>query len=122
MSDTWRPWQYWMIGIALVAGVIILGLLIAGSLQWRFHPENHTAIRAGMTLQQVEDVLGGPPGDYGWFWFGSAMMTEEGVIAPLGSTEMVWFNDDKRIEVHFDNQGRVVAVHKRATWERRPWK
>jgi hypothetical protein len=71
-----------MIGIALVAGVIILALVIVGSLQWRFHPENHTAIRPGMTLQQVDDLLGGPPGDYGWFRFGSTMMTQEGVVAP----------------------------------------
>jgi hypothetical protein len=122
MSDARMQRRYnWMIGVAFVAGVIILSLTIVFLLHRRFHPENQGAIRPGMTLQQVEDLLGGPPGDYGLFWFGSGMMTQEGVIAPPGSTEMVWFNDDQRIEVHFDKQGRVVVVHRRAGWERRPW-
>ena len=73
-----------------------------------------------MTLQQVEDLLGGPPGDYGWRRVGSSSMTMEGVLAPPGSKEMVWFNDDKRIEVYFDKQGRVLVVHQRG-WNRRLW-
>jgi hypothetical protein len=118
MRDHWR--YIWMIGVTLFVGVGMVALLIA-LLHRRFQPENQTAIRPGMTLQQVEDLLGGPPGDYGWFWFGSSMMTMEGAVVPPGSTEMVWFNDDQRIKVHFDNQSRVVAVHRRARWERRPW-
>jgi hypothetical protein len=106
-----------MIGIALMACVIVLCLFV-GLLHRRFHPENCTAIRPGMTLNEVEDLLGGPPGDYGWLWFGSSAMTLEGVVAPPGSTEMVWLNDDKRIEVYFDKQGRVTVVHQRG-WNRR---
>jgi hypothetical protein len=111
MSNPTSQWRYiWTIGVTFFVGVCIAAILI-GLLHRRFHPENQTAIQPGMTLKQVEDLLGGPPGDYGWYWFGSSMMTEKGVVVPPGSTEMVWFNDDQRIEVHFDNQSRVVAVH-----------
>jgi hypothetical protein len=109
-----------MVGGTFAVALAIV-LILFGAPRLRFRPENYKAIRPGMTLQQVEDLLGGPPGDYGWFLIGSTIMTEEGSIVPPGSKELLWFNDNHRIEVFFDGQGRVVAVHKRAKWERGPW-
>src|SRR5215217_3963985 len=90
---------YWVAG-GTFAVALVIALVLFGVSRLRFHPESHQVIQPGMTLQQVEDLLGGPPGDYGWFWFGSSMMTKEEAGVPPGSTERVWFNDDQRIEVH----------------------
>jgi hypothetical protein len=122
MSEIGRQKQYLWIAAAFVAGVFVVALVTVELHHRRFHPANHSEIRPGMALEQVEDLLGGPPGDYGRLWFGSAeSMSHEGVNVPPGSRELVWFDDNHRIEVHFDWQDRVVAVHQRARWERRLW-
>jgi hypothetical protein len=108
--------------VAGVAAVTVLVLLVlAGVFHRRLRQENHPLTQPGMTLEQVEDLLGGPPGDHGWFFAGSGMMTEEGVNAPAGSIEVIWFAEDHRIEVYFDSEVRVVTLHERAKWGRRPW-
>ena len=107
--------------LAVAAVSVLLLFVLAGVFRRRLRPENYPLITPGMTSKQVEDLLGGPPGDYGWFFVGSGTMTEEGVDAPPGSIEVIWFDDDHRIEVYFDSAGRVVAFHERAKWERRPW-
>jgi hypothetical protein len=110
-----------MVWLALVTAGLFVILILAGVLRPRLQVANYPSIRPGMTAAQVEEFLGGPPGDYGWWWLGSTFMTQEGSVAPPGSREAVWFNDDHRIEVSFDDGARVVAVHKRAGWIRRPW-
>jgi hypothetical protein len=76
-------------------------------------------VRAGMTMAEVESILGGPPGDYGRY-DGNAMMTMEGTFGPPGAVEVLWFDDDNRLEVWFDQSGTVVKVHRRAGFTRRP--
>jgi hypothetical protein len=107
------------LGIAATVGLALVAW--AGVFHRTLRPENYPLVKPGMALKQVEALLGGPPGDYGWFFVGTSLMTQEGFKAPAGSTEGIWFNDDHRIEVYFDSRGRVVALHKRAKWERRPW-
>ena len=76
-------------------------------------------VRAGMSMAEVELLLGGPPGDYGRY-DGNAMMTMEYFHGPAGSVEAQWFDDDNRLEVWFDQTGRVVSVHRRGGFARRP--
>jgi hypothetical protein len=114
-----RRRKVWLL---LVATGLLVILIPAAALRPRLQVANYPSIRPGMTAAQVEELLGGPPGDYGWWRFGStSFMTMEGAVAPTGSREAVWFNDDHRIEVFFDGGDRVVAVQKRARWIRRPW-
>jgi hypothetical protein len=77
-------------------------------------------IRLGMSQAEVEAILGGPPGDYGRYRWGTAMMTCEGSPQPPGSVEVAWFDDSSRFEVFFNRQGRVVGSHRRAGFERLP--
>jgi hypothetical protein len=109
-----------MVWLALVTAGLFVILILAGVRRPTLQVANYPSIRLGMTAAQVEELLGGPPGDYGRWWFGSISMSLEPVAVPPGSREAVWFNDDHRIEVSFNDGARVVAVHKRSLWVRRP--
>jgi hypothetical protein len=41
-------------------------------------------------------------------------MTAEEIVAPPGSQEICWFDDDNRLEVFFGTDGKVWGTHKRA--------
>jgi len=80
--------------------------------------DNFPLIRVGMPQAEVEDLLGGPPGNYGRYAPG--MMTAEGYLAPLGSTEKIWYDDCHRFEIYFDGAERVVGIHRRASYRQVP--
>jgi hypothetical protein len=111
----------WILWVGLAATLALVVVAVAWRASHRLRLENVARIQVGMTLQEVEDLLGGPPGDYGMWRFGAGEMTQEGVLAPPGSTELVWFDDDNRLEIFVDNENKVVAVHRRARWQRRPF-
>jgi hypothetical protein len=111
-----------LIGIVLVISGVLLALLA-----WRvfsagpgrqLNVDNFTLVKVGMTQDEVEVLLGGPPGDYGENKSDLAMMTLEGVIGPQGSVEKVWFDDHHRFELFFDDTGKVVGLHKRSGFSR----
>src|SRR5262249_9340588 len=111
-----RWWPMRRRTIALIAGSLVLagiGLSLARSREEkRLYVENFSRIGNGMTQEEVEDLLGGSPGNYGRYKTG--MMTLEGVIAPPGSVEKIWCNDARRFEIYFDQDRRVVLKHERA--------
>ena len=74
----------------------------------RIHTENYLHIRRGMSQAEVEELLGGPPGNYG---SSSPRWTPPGPTPapPLGSVERVWRDDSNRIAIQFDIEGRVVG-------------
>jgi hypothetical protein len=84
----------------------------------RLQVENFNSIRNGMTLAEVESLLGGPPGDYGENRGGIECMTAEGMSWPPSSVERVWHDDTNRLEIAFDPEGRVVGFHQRAGYNR----
>lgn len=109
----------------LLIGLAILATVAAG-LYWarpwpgqRLRSENFSQLRVGLSQREVEDLLGGPPGNYGQDG-GSAMMTLEGVLAPPGSVERIWSDDANRFEIYFDSRDRVVACHRRAGYQQSP--
>lgn len=64
-------------------------------------------IEIGMTLPQVEAILGGPPGAYtvaesDWSW-----VLENGVM-PSDHTRRVWVSDVGGVRIDFDPAGRVA--------------
>ncbi len=83
--------------------------------------DNTALIQRGMTMEQVEQLLGGPPGDYGYNQGGDeVMMTLElaGIRQP--SIKYVWFDDGHWVEVYFDSDGLARFAHERRFVRKRP--
>ncbi len=106
------------IPVALVAAAVALWLL------WpriAITPENGERIRLGMTRSEVEEILGGPPGDYaGPEAFAAAgrcgdPMDARAVIRRWSGEPderwQQWLSDDALVLVHLDAHGRVSATH-----------
>lgn len=110
----------------------LLGMLIVAAvfLSWYFsHPsaprrqlahENFKSIHKGMSQAEVEELLGGPPGNYGRYVSGGSLMTCEGYIYPPGSIEKIWCDDSNRFEIYFNTSGSVVGLHRRASYQQSP--
>jgi hypothetical protein len=106
-----------------LAGIALLFLALP-YIVWHPRRLNHDGfakIELGMTQQEVEQLLGGPPGIYypahpG----GGGTMTMEGYDVP-DAAEFVWCDDKKRYEVWFNDQGIVVGKHQRAGWNSTPF-
>src|SRR5262249_32430069 len=68
---------------------------------------NHRGIRAGMTLAEVERVLGGPPGDYS-----SDPQPTDSYLATTragwGVRWETWVSDEGVVTVHLNDEGRVT--------------
>jgi hypothetical protein len=115
-----RRW-FTRLGLAVLA--VVVGLFLwwqfGGSKQRRLNAERFAEVRVGMTQAEVEQILGGPPGDYGRHQGGVTRMTAEG-YDPRGSVLKYWFDDSTRLEIAFDAQDRVVGTHKRFSWRREP--
>ncbi len=122
MTPKRRRWL-WVLVFAAACGAALLIFVSMTLLRARFHPENIARLQVGMTQAEVEELLGGPPGDYGvWRTFGTHTMSMDvSTIVPAGSREAVWCDDDHFIRVYFDANDRFVHVYKRPKWERRFW-
>jgi hypothetical protein len=73
-----------------------------------------------MTQAEMEQLLGGPPGNYSRYSNGRSLMTFEDYIDPPGSIEKIWCDDSHRFEIRFDINGRVVSFHQRASYSQSP--
>lgn len=62
-------------------------------------------IEKGMTSQEVESILGGPPGNYR-----SCFSTRRRHTLVAGVTAQEWESDQGAIRVGFDEEGKVVQV------------
>jgi hypothetical protein len=82
--------------------------------------ENYERVERGMTLQEVEDVLGGPEGDYRTgkveidSWkpdeeFMNVHMSMEVLLGEFRPTHMWWYGDEGLIYVCFDEQDKVCT-------------
>jgi hypothetical protein len=108
----------WIAGSLLLAGIVLLLAWIAALQARHLNVENFSEIRPGMTQAEVERLLGGPPGNYGRY--SQCIMTLEGYIAPPGSVEKRWRDDAHCFEIYFDQEDRVVGLHKRAGYGQHP--
>ena len=104
-----RPWSVWLL---LIAAVLLLPLAL-----WLFarpspiHLANHEKIMKGMTEEEVEAVLGGPPGDYRR-WphasISSKMLTRQGAHIPeAGDIIRVWVDDEREVVISCHSDGYV---------------
>src|SRR5262245_61941779 len=113
----------------VASGVLALAVIIAILWLWsdalaaprtRLASENFPMIKNGMTLAEVENLLGGPAGNFGRHANGGSKMTMEGYIGPVGTKELIWCDDSNRFEIYFDAQDRVVGFHRRAGYAQSP--
>jgi hypothetical protein len=106
------------LGLVNLAVVLAVGWRMMPRTGPRLQVENYQFVQRGMTLPEVEALLGGPPGNYGQYPNGATSMTCEGVIysgMPTLATERVWCDDNTRYEIFFDPQDdRVLARHQRS--------
>jgi hypothetical protein len=91
----------------LLSLVLLVALAVAGVgvVAWlagpkhRINRESLSQIQRGMTLQEVKDLLGGPPGDY----------SRSALVVRYWPGPQ-WIGEDFAIQVWFDRQGRVYAA------------
>jgi hypothetical protein len=98
-------------GLTAILGVsaFVVGWFVAP--RDRISESNCELIREGMTLLEVETVLGGPEGAYtsdGKDW--SMGMLGNGK-RQIGHTVQVWVGDDGGIRIDFDEDERVAIPH-----------
>jgi hypothetical protein len=71
---------------------------------------SYERIEEGMTMAEVEDILGGPPGDYRKHKSGIRYRAEGGIFGdePRGMKSLeYWYSDSTDIRVGFADDGRV---------------
>jgi hypothetical protein len=106
--------------VALTGALLMLVRLRPSPADKQLNVGGFFQIKVGMSLSEVEGLLGGPPGNYGRYAGGMSEMTLEGYLAPPGSVEKVWCDDANRFEIYFDQQMQVVGYHKRARYSQQP--
>jgi hypothetical protein len=113
--DRWR-----LAGLILAAAAILIVILALVSF-WLspssgLRASRFPELRPGMTRHEVEDILGGPPGDYGIYADGTVESGDGSVLqvfaAPAaGHTKMETWEDDRNcFFVFFDDKDAVVAA------------
>ena len=121
-----------------VGKLLLLTLTVALLLHWcrPLKTDNFQQVDQGMSRAEVQQLLGGRPGNYGWkpSLLFSAVMTLEGWFptepgsgspyAPPRALDideyyvLHWIDDRTMLEVAFDHDGKVLAKHKRAGFSR----
>ena len=112
-----------IVGLALVllaAAYFVLTWRPGAAAPRNLKVENFSRVEYGMTQAEVEELLGGPPGNYGAHAGGGNLMTMEGYVHPNDAVERVWCDDSHRFEIYFDAGGRVVGIHRRASYKQFP--
>jgi len=101
-----------------IIALISLGALFAFLIDYAFRPSwtpnGFRKVELGMTLQEVETILGGPPGDYCSREYEIVCVgTYPRGSGPPNSRKEIWFDDCHRFEIYFDDQNRVVGLNER---------
>jgi hypothetical protein len=101
----------------LLPFVICLGLGVVAS--WFLTPTHHVnregfeKIQIGMTMMEVQEILGGPPGDYstGAFEWDRNGRSEARLVRWIFGTPKTWSGDEGVLFVWFNSQGVVREKH-----------
>ena len=118
-----RHWWVPVPGLALFTAVGVAvwwGSVSAPAPGPRLQVENYPQVRVGMTRAEVEELFGGPAGDYGRNAGGSTEVIGIDNEGPPGSVQEDWYDDAKRLVVYFDGRGRVVGYYKEGHLRRPP--
>lgn len=117
MTKKRRIWLF-----AVLSGFVTFAIwhFVNAAFHRRLVSENFSLVRVGQSQQEVEELLGGPPGNYGTHVYGSRFMSAEGNCTPRGSIEKIWCDDTHRFEIFFDADGRVVGSYRRSGYSQSP--
>jgi hypothetical protein len=116
----------------LVAAIVVLAvlwvLLLSPAALFSLRPELNSGgfdrVQPGMTRAEVEELMGGPPGDYGRYIADVGSQSLEGFFCPPGSrsfhppTGLTWLDDDEKFEFCFGSDGRLIVKHQRSEYGR----
>jgi hypothetical protein len=98
--------------IAFVAAYLTLGIAASKN---RINSESVQRIRKGMSLPEVEQILGAPPGNYSSH---EATIVRDGAIMLIGFEEpaqvfrsVEWASDETVVTIWLDKKDRVVTLH-----------
>jgi hypothetical protein len=105
--------------LTVLAGVVLLlgvGVVVLWPRSNQITESNCGRIKMGMSRTEVESILGGPPGVYGWrpMW---PVREESREVIPrdksvLNCVWVRWWGDEGAIDVFYDPSGRAMGV----TW------
>ena len=105
-------WLKMAAAVALVAFAVVVISLTTRSQPRMLNAGGFSQIRGGMTQEQVESILGGPPGDYRANPGGEQWVAAHGYVPQPGSIQQVWVDENDRIEIYFNRQNRVVSTYR----------
>ncbi len=116
--------RIWLVLMGVGVGLAVLPILArALSLRPGITRANYERIREGMTLQQVEGLLGGPSGNYSripdkeaGLWAIDPDRPDLGRRFFIGRE--VWTGDALAVAVWFDDEGRVARKESYETLDR----
>ncbi len=118
MSRCIRWISLWGAALILLVGAVLL-VNLRGE-QRRLKVENFSQVALGMSLKEVEDLLGGPAGNYGLNPLGKELESLEGYPNYPGTIEKQWCNENHMLEIYFDAKDQVAGFHKRASYKQYP--
>lgn len=119
-----------IIALICVALVLIVGSWILRPQRDQVNNDSISRIERGMTLHEVESILGAPPGDYTTREVLYVARPAPGYRPWLHkNTAKVWASNDAKVAIHFDDSGRVEGVfpeikvgRRESLWDRfRKW-
>src|SRR5262249_14959883 len=106
---------------ALLGAIGALWLFRSMNAKPAFTEELSAKIKPGMTEQEVEAIVGCPPGDYTTRPYDDPPTLRGAFFLSKSVIHRVWISDSGRIAVFFNKQGVVIdvefwRVHPDATW------
>src|SRR5262245_30022210 len=116
--------RFWILLLAVGAGLAVLPILwYAFSLRSGVTQANYERIRDGMTLREVANLLGGPPGNYSRIPDKEAGLWTIDPSRPDLNRQFfigreVWIGNELAVAVWFDDQGRVARKESYETLNR----
>jgi hypothetical protein len=116
--------RLWMLLMAVGAGLAVLPIpWYAVSPRSGVTQANYERIREGMTLPEVENLLGGPPGNYSRIPDKEAGLWTIDPSRPDLNRQFfigreVWIGNELAVAVWFDDQGRVARKESYETLDR----